>query len=72
MASWLMKSEGESKHPQLTSIAEMVYSGIPNRILSETSLLYKSNLPTHTVFIGFAETAAGLGHSVFNHFQEAN
>ena len=72
MASMLMESEGESKHPELTSIVEMVNSGIPNRILSETSLAYKSKLPTKTVFIGFAETATGLGHSVFNHFKEAN
>lgn len=72
LASLLMENEGEMKHPQLNSIVEMVNSGVPDRILSEKSLSYKSKLPTNTVFIGFAETATGLGHSVFNHFQDAN
>ena len=72
LASMLMESEGEKRHPQLREIVKMVNSGIPNRKLSAESLAYKTKLPTKTVFIGFAETATGLGHAVFNHFQDAN
>lgn len=71
LASMLMENEGQKPHPQLNEIAEMVNSGISNRQLSAESLAYKTKLPTKTVFIGFAETATGLGHAVFNHFQEA-
>ena len=66
-----MVSEGVKSHPQLAEIVDMVNLGVPDRKLSEKSLKYKSKLPTKTVFIGFAETATGLGHAVFNHFEDA-
>lgn len=71
LASMVLESEGEKPHPQLNEIVQMVNSGVPNRALSEKSLAYKAKLPTNTVFIGFAETATGLGHAVFNHFHDA-
>lgn len=71
LASMLFESEGEKPHPQLSEIVQMVNSGVPDRALSAKSLTYKANLPTKTVFIGFAETATGLGHAVFNHFHDA-
>ncbi|WP_246096881.1 phosphoribosyltransferase domain-containing protein [Psychrobacillus soli] len=71
LASMLLESEGEKPHPQLNEIVQMVNSGVPDRALSATSLAYKAKLPTKTVFIGFAETATGLGHAVFNHFHDA-
>ena len=70
LASLFMVSEGEKSHPQLAEIVDMVNLGVPDRKLSEKSLKYKSKLPTKTVFIGFAETATGLGHAVFNHFED--
>lgn len=71
LASMLLESEGKKPHPQLDKIVQMVNSGVPNRTLSASSLAFKAKLPTKTVFIGFAETATGLGHAVFNHFQDA-
>lgn len=71
LASMLMENEGLSSHPQLMDIIHMIDSGKPDRELSLSSLKYKVRLPTNTAFIGFAETATGLGHAVFNHFEEA-
>ncbi|WP_229677374.1 phosphoribosyltransferase domain-containing protein [Psychrobacillus lasiicapitis] len=71
LASMLLENEGQKPLPQLDEIVEMVNSGIPNRALNAKSLAYKAKLPTKTVFIGFAETATGLGHAVFNHFYDA-
>lgn len=71
LASMLFENEGEKPHPQLSKIVKMVNTGIPDRTLSAKSLAYKAKLPTKTVFIGFAETATGLGHAVFNHFHDA-
>ena len=72
LASMLMENEGLEGHPLLNEVIQMVNSEIPNRKLSLDSLAYKSNLPNKTVFIGFAETATGLGHAVFHHFQNAH
>ena len=72
LASMLMESEINKSHPRLSEIVEMVNSGVPNRGLSVETLKYKTKLPTKTLFIGFAETATGLGHAVFNHFQDAH
>lgn len=72
LASMLMENEGLENHPLVNEVVHMINSGIPNRQLSRTSLAFKANLPNKTVFIGFAETATGLGHSVFHHFQNAH
>ncbi len=72
LASMLMENEGLKSHPLVNEIVEMVNSEIPNRKLSLDSLSFKSSLPKKTVFIGFAETATGLGHAVFHHFQNAH
>ncbi|MEK4523738.1 phosphoribosyltransferase family protein [Psychrobacillus sp. FSL W7-1457] len=71
LASMLMENEGLPAHPQLMDIIQMIDSGQSDRTLSLNSLKYKVKLPTNTVFIGFAETATGLGHAVFNHFDKA-
>lgn len=71
LASMLMKNESLDTHPLVNELVQMINSGIPNRKLSLDSLRYKYNLPSKTVFIGFAETATGLGHAVFQHFQDA-
>ncbi|WP_260858031.1 phosphoribosyltransferase domain-containing protein [Bacillus sp. FJAT-22090] len=70
LASMLSESEGQQPHPHLNEIVHMVNSGVPNRSLSKKTLTHKAKLPTKTVFIGFAETATGLGHAVFNHFHD--
>ena len=41
----------------------LVYESVINRSLI--------TLPDQTLFIGFAETATGLGHAVFNLFDQA-
>ena len=72
LASMLMEDAGLEGHPLVNEIIQMVNSKIPNRKLSLDSLAFKSSLPNKTVFIGFAETATGLGHAVFHHFQNAH
>lgn len=72
LASMLMENESLDSHPLVNELVQMINSGIPNRKISLDSLAFKSNLPTKTVFIGFAETATGLGHAVFHHFQNAH
>jgi len=72
LASMLMEDAGLESHPLVNEIIQMVNSKIPNRKLSLDSLAFKSSLPNKTVFIGFAETATGLGHAVFHHFQNAH
>ncbi|QUG43836.1 phosphoribosyltransferase domain-containing protein [Psychrobacillus sp. INOP01] len=72
LASMLMENEHLDSHPLVNELVQMINSGIPNRKLSVDSLAFKSNLPNKTVFIGFAETATGLGHAVFHHFQNAH
>ena len=72
LASMLMENAGLENHPQIDEIVQMVNSGISDRKLSSDSLVFKTNLPNKTVFIGFAETATGLGHAVFHHFQNAH
>lgn len=72
LASMLMEDEGLESHPQVKEIVQMINSEVPDRKLSLNSLAIKSNLPNKTIFIGFAETATGLGHAVFHHFQNAH
>jgi len=72
LASMLMENEGLKNHPLVNEVVHMINAGIPNRQLSRTSLAFKANLPNKTAFIGFAETATGLGHAVFHHFQNAH
>ncbi|AQQ54996.1 hypothetical protein B0X71_04405 [Planococcus lenghuensis] len=71
LASMLLESEGQESHPETNRIAAMINRQQPDRALVKKSLAYKAQLPTRTVFIGFAETATGLGHAVFQHFNEA-
>ncbi|MET0959266.1 MAG: phosphoribosyltransferase domain-containing protein [Psychrobacillus psychrotolerans] len=72
LASMLMEDEGLDGHPLVNEIIQMINSEIPDRQLSLDSLAYKTELPNKTVFIGFAETATGLGHAVFHHFENAH
>lgn len=72
LASMLMETEGLEGHPLVKELVQMINIEIPDRKLSMNSLEYKTTLPTNTVFIGFAETATGLGHAVFQHFQNAH
>ncbi|MFJ7826005.1 phosphoribosyltransferase domain-containing protein [Psychrobacillus sp. NPDC096623] len=72
LASMLMEDEGLEGHPLVKELVEMINSEKPNRKLSMDSLKFKATLPNKTVFIGFAETATGLGHAVFQHFENAH
>lgn len=71
LASLLMESLGLEGHPNTRALAEMIETGTVDRELSLESLRFKKALPGKTVFIGMAETATGLGHSVFQHFEAA-
>lgn len=71
LASLLMEKYGFRPIPQAKQIVEMIKSGKPCLKTSHESLTYRTALPEKTVFIGMAETATGLGHAVFHHFDEA-
>lgn len=71
LASLLMEKSGLSPIPQHKKIVEMIESGTACLETSRQSLAYRATLPERTVFIGMAETATGLGHAVFHHFDEA-
>jgi hypothetical protein len=71
LASLLMEDAGLPPHPHTPEIIRMIKSGVPDKEMSRKALAYKSTLPQKTVFIGMAETATGLGHAVFHHFDDA-
>lgn len=66
-----MEEFGLEGYPDARSLVEMIESGSSNRQASFQALQFKKAMPEKTVFIGMAETATGLGHSVFQHFEEA-
>ncbi|MGB6406717.1 MAG: phosphoribosyltransferase domain-containing protein, partial [Planococcus donghaensis] len=71
LASLLMERAGLAGYSNTAHLVEMIETGKINRELSIESLEFKKALPEKTVFIGMAETATGLGHSVFQHFENA-
>lgn len=71
LASLLMERAGLEGHPDAAALVEMIETGKIDRKASVKSLQFKKALPQKTVFIGMAETATGLGHSVFQHFEDA-
>src|SRR5690606_10273304 len=72
LASLLMEEYALSPIPQSSKIVEMIATGNVCHETSRESLKYRATLPERTVFIGMAETATGLGHAVFHHFDEAS
>lgn len=72
LASLLMEKEGLPPLPQSSELVRVLETGVPNPAATKESLRYSMPLPEKTVFIGMAETAAGLGHSVFHHFENAH
>lgn len=71
LASLLMEESGLEGYPDAPLLVEMIETGKINHEKSVESLKFKKAMPQKTVFIGMAETATGLGHSVFQHFEEA-
>lgn len=71
LASLLMGKSGLPTIPKHQQIVDMIESGNACLKTSQESLAYRTTLPDRTVFIGMAETATGLGHAVFHHFDEA-
>ncbi|WP_298823724.1 phosphoribosyltransferase family protein [uncultured Planococcus sp.] len=71
LASLLMEEVGLEGYPDTLSLVKMIESGTADRHVSFEALQFKKAMPEKTVFIGMAETATGLGHSVFQHFEEA-
>ncbi|TWT16060.1 phosphoribosyltransferase family protein [Planomicrobium sp. CPCC 101079] len=71
LASLLMEDAGLPANPHTQEIVRMIETGAPDQKMIEKALDYRSILPERTVFIGMAETATGLGHAVFHHFDEA-
>lgn len=67
-----MEEAGLEGYPDTRSLVEMIESGTADRQASFQALQFKKAMPEKTVFIGMAETATGLGHSVFQHFDEAS
>ncbi|ANU09851.1 adenine/guanine phosphoribosyltransferase [Planococcus antarcticus DSM 14505] len=71
LASLLMERVGLEGYPDTTALVNMIETGAIDRETSIKSLQFKKAMPQKTVFIGMAETATGLGHAVFQHFEEA-
>lgn len=71
LASLVLDRYGKDPVPQREEIVEMIKYGKVNHEASKASQAYRATLPEKTVFIGMAETATGLGHAVFHHFDEA-
>lgn len=71
LASLLMDKEKLEAPPQIGKLSRMIADGIPDSELMKEALTHRVELPKKTVFIGMAETATGLGHSVFQHFADA-
>lgn len=71
LSSLLMEKSGLSPIPENQQIVEMIETGRACLDTSRKSLAHRTTLPESTVFIGMAETATGLGHAVFHHFDEA-
>lgn len=71
LASLLMEDAALPAHPDAKEIVKMIEQDVPDSELSRESLKYKTHLPDKTIFIGMAETATGLGHAVFQHFEDA-
>lgn len=71
LASLLVEEMGLESFPDTEALVKMIETGAADRETTLTSLQFKEILPKKTVFIGMAETATGLGHSVFQHFDEA-
>lgn len=71
LASLLMEKSGQPPIPQNRQLVEMIESGKACPETSRRSLAHRNQLPEKTVFIGMAETATGLGHAVFHHFDDA-
>ena len=72
LASLLMEESGLERYPDTSALVHMIETGAVDRELSLQSLGFKKAMPDKTVFIGMAETATGLGHSVFQHFEKAH
>ncbi len=71
LASLLMEESGLEGYPDAHSLVEMIETGKIDKEKTIKSLQFKKEMPQQTVFIGMAETATGLGHSVFQHFENA-
>lgn len=71
LASLLMEKEGLPPLPQSSALVRVLKSGAPDPAAAKEALRYTVALPEKTVFIGMAETATGLGHAVFQHFENA-
>lgn len=71
LASLLMEDAGLPAHPNAREIVKMIEQGTPNSEISRESLRCQTTLPGKTIFLGMAETATGLGHAVFQHFEDA-
>lgn len=71
LASLLMTKEKLETPPQTAQLSRMIADGNPDSELMKEALAHRVELPKKTVFIGMAETATGLGHSVFQHFENA-
>lgn len=71
LASLLMEESGLEGYPDGHSLVEMIETGKIDKEKTIKSLQFKKAMPQQTVFIGMAETATGLGHSVFQHFENA-
>lgn len=71
LAYLLMEDAGLDYPSYADALAALIQTGKSDPDEIKKALAYKTKLPERTIFIGMAETATGLGHAVFQHFEDA-
>ena len=72
LLAYLLMEDARLKVPSNNdALVELIKTGKSDPYMIDQALSYKTKLPEKTVFIGMAETATGLGHAVFHHFEDA-
>jgi hypothetical protein len=72
LLAYLLMDEAGLHYPsRAEALVTLIKTGETDPAVIDEAFAYKTKLPSGTVFIGMAETATGLGHAVFQHFEDA-
>ncbi|MGK7376720.1 phosphoribosyltransferase domain-containing protein [Planococcus sp. 1R117A] len=72
LLAYLLMEDAEIDFPShAEELVQLIKTGEADPENIKEAFAYKTALPKKTIFIGMAETATGLGHAVFQHFEDA-
>lgn len=72
LLAYLLMDDADLNYPsRADALVTLIKTGKNDPAVIDEAFEYKTKLPSRTVFIGMAETATGLGHAVFQHFEDA-